>query len=143
MHLLAKIVLYVLLINDNVHLYTIVILPILKFLYDKYQMLWIEYQDSWWWTVSLSETCRVLYQNTVDKYFILLASIIRMYQDARSSECQKRYISLRAFVTAYGNNELNWNPHSSSYCKVLYMKHSRCCSKYNINKYPQSQSTHL
>jgi hypothetical protein len=35
--------------------------------YDKYQLLWMHYQDSWWWTVSLSETCRVVYQNTVVK----------------------------------------------------------------------------
>ena len=30
--------------------------------YDKYQLLWIQYQGSWWWTVSLSETCRDVYQ---------------------------------------------------------------------------------
>ena len=35
--------------------------------YDKYQLLWIQYWDAWWWTVSLSETCRVLYQNKVEK----------------------------------------------------------------------------
>ena len=26
---------------------------------DKYQLLWIQSQDSWWWTVCLSETWRV------------------------------------------------------------------------------------
>jgi len=26
-------------------------------LYDKYLLLWIKYQDSWWRTVNLSETC--------------------------------------------------------------------------------------
>jgi hypothetical protein len=36
-------------------------------LYDKYQLLWIQYHDSWWWTVSLSETCRGVYQNKVEK----------------------------------------------------------------------------
>jgi len=56
--------------------------------YDKYQLWWTRYQDSWWWTVSLSETCRVVYQNKVEKQCILLASIIRIYHDARSSECQ-------------------------------------------------------
>jgi hypothetical protein len=35
--------------------------------YDKYQLVWIQYYDSWWWTVNLSETCRVLYQNKVEK----------------------------------------------------------------------------
>jgi len=25
--------------------------------WKKHQLLWIQYQDSWWWTVSLSETC--------------------------------------------------------------------------------------
>ena len=39
-------------------------------------------------TVSLSETCRVLYQNKAEKYCILLAFIVRIYIDARSSECQ-------------------------------------------------------
>ena len=34
---------------------------------DKYQLLSIHYEDSWWWTVSLSETCRVVYQNKVEK----------------------------------------------------------------------------
>ena len=40
---------------------------------NKYHLPWIQYWDSWWWTVSLSETCRVLYQNKVQKYCILLA----------------------------------------------------------------------
>ena len=30
---------YVLQFNDNVHIYTLVVLPILKFQYDKYQLL--------------------------------------------------------------------------------------------------------
>ena len=34
---------------------------------------------------SLSETCRVVYQNKVEKWCILLAFIIRIYHDARSS----------------------------------------------------------
>jgi len=41
--------------------------PSFKSQYDKYQSLWMQYQDSWWWTVSLSESCRVLYQNKVEK----------------------------------------------------------------------------
>jgi len=60
----------------------------LCWLYDKYQLLWIQYSDSWWWTVSPSETCRVLYKNKVEKLRILLAFVIRLYHDARSSECQ-------------------------------------------------------
>ena len=48
--------------------------------YDKYQLLWIQYQDFWWWTVNLSETWRVLYQNKVEKECILLASFIRIFQ---------------------------------------------------------------
>ena len=39
-------------------------------------------------TVSLPETCGVVYQNKFEKWCILLAFIIRIYQDARSSECQ-------------------------------------------------------
>jgi len=30
--------------------------------YDKYLLFSIQYLDSWWWTVTLSETCRVLCQ---------------------------------------------------------------------------------
>jgi len=61
-------------------------------LVDKYHLLWIQYQDSWWWTVSLSETYRVLYQNKVKKYCILLVSITWIYHDARPLECQRRLI---------------------------------------------------
>jgi len=35
--------------------------------YDKYQLLWIQYRDSWRWTVSLSRTCRVIYRNKLEK----------------------------------------------------------------------------
>ena len=38
--------------------------------------------------VSLSETCRGPYQNKVEKECISLVFIIRIYHDARSSECQ-------------------------------------------------------
>jgi len=57
---------------------------------DGYQLLWIQYQVSrwWWWTVSLYETRRFVYQNKIEKKCILLASIVRIYHDARSSECQ-------------------------------------------------------
>ena len=61
---------------------------------DKYQLLWIQNQNSWWWTVSLSETCRVVYQNKVEKQCILLASIIRVCHNARSSECQNQSTTL-------------------------------------------------
>jgi hypothetical protein len=44
--------------------------------------------DSWWWTADLSETCRVLYQNKFEKLVHLVGFIIRMYHNARSSECQ-------------------------------------------------------
>ena len=35
-------------------------------------------RDSWWWTVNLSKTCRVLYQNKFEKYCIFLAFIVRI-----------------------------------------------------------------
>jgi len=60
----------------------------LKFQHDTYLLWCIQCWDSWWWIVDLSETCRVLYQNKVEKKCILLAFIIRIYHDARSSECQ-------------------------------------------------------
>ena len=45
--------------------------------------------DSWWWTVNLSETCRVLFpQNKFEKSVHLVGFIVRIYHDARSSECQ-------------------------------------------------------
>jgi len=55
--------------------------------YDKYLLPWIQYWDPWWPTVSLSETRRVLYQNKVGKYCILLAFRIRL-----SSTCFEQMI---------------------------------------------------
>jgi hypothetical protein len=42
---------------------------------------------------SSSETCRILYQNKFEKYCISLAFIMRIYHDARSHECQVKYLS--------------------------------------------------
>ena len=36
----------------------------------------------------MSQTCRVLYQNKVEKECILLAFITRIYHEARSCKCQ-------------------------------------------------------
>ena len=58
------------------------------FQYHKYHLLWMQYQDCWWWTVYLSETCRILYQNKVEKYCMLLASVVSAYHDAQSAESQ-------------------------------------------------------
>ena len=55
---------------------------------DLSETLCIQCWDAWWWTVDLSETCRFLYQNKFEKLCISLAFIIRIYHDARSSECQ-------------------------------------------------------
>jgi len=52
-------------------------------------LLCIQCWDFWWWTVYLSETCRVLYQNKFEKWCISWAFIIRIYLDAQSYECQK------------------------------------------------------
>jgi hypothetical protein len=46
--------------------------------YDKHLLLCIQCWDSWWWTVHLSQTCRVLYQNKVEKWCISLAFIIKI-----------------------------------------------------------------
>jgi hypothetical protein len=40
----------------------------------------MQYYDPWWWPVSLSETCRVLYKNKVQKQCNLLAFIIRILE---------------------------------------------------------------
>jgi len=45
-------------------------------------------RHSWWWTVDLSETCRVLYQINLRNKSILLAFIIKIYHDAQSYKCQ-------------------------------------------------------
>jgi hypothetical protein len=52
--------------------------------HDKYLVLCIKCWDSWWWTVDLSETCRVIYQNKLEKQCISLAFIIRAFHDINS-----------------------------------------------------------
>ena len=49
-------------------------------LHDKYLLLCIQYWDSWWWIVDLSETYRVLHQNKFEKYYISLAFIVRSHR---------------------------------------------------------------
>ena len=44
--------------------------------HDKYQLLYIQCWDSWRWTVNLSETCRVLYHDKVEKQCTFLGFII-------------------------------------------------------------------
>jgi len=46
-------------------------------------------------TLSLSETCRFLYENKLEKECISLVFIIRMYHDTRTSECQIRYFIIK------------------------------------------------
>ena len=87
---------------------------------DYLLLLWIQYQDSCRWTLSLSETCSVIYQNKVEKWCILLASIIRIYHDTRSSECQRMSNTALAFLnilldlphtpthTVHASNSLRW-----------------------------------
>jgi hypothetical protein len=38
----------------------------------------------------MDKTCRVLYQNKVEKQCILLASVVQIYHDAQSSECESK-----------------------------------------------------
>jgi len=45
-------------------------------------------KNSWWWTEELSETCRVLFQNKVEKLVNLVGFTMWIYHDARSPECQ-------------------------------------------------------
>ena len=47
--------------------------------------------DSWWWTENLPKTCRVPFQNKFEKLLHLVGFIIRIYHDARSSECHIEY----------------------------------------------------
>jgi hypothetical protein len=53
--------------THNVHVYTLEILPIFKISVWQIPITVNTVLDSWWWTVSLSETCRALYQNKVEK----------------------------------------------------------------------------
>jgi hypothetical protein len=47
-------------------------------LYDKYLFLCVfTVQDSWWWTVNPSETCKVLFQNKFEKFVHLVGFIVR------------------------------------------------------------------
>jgi hypothetical protein len=43
-------------------------------------------KNSWWWTEELSETCRVSFQNKLEKLVHLVGFIIRICHDARSHE---------------------------------------------------------
>ena len=66
--------------------------------HDKYLLPCIQFWDSWWWTVDLSETCRVLYQNKSEKQCILLAFIIRITKNqlikVRETELRKKNMTL-------------------------------------------------
>ena len=64
--------------------------------------VYIVLRYSWWWTVDLSETCRVLYQINLGQLCISLAFIGRIYHDARSPECQIQRRSV--FTARYGLN---------------------------------------
>jgi len=46
-------------------------------------------------TVPLSETCKVLFQNKFEKLVHLVGFSIRIYHDARSSECQNHVRNVR------------------------------------------------
>ena len=46
--------------------------------------------NSWWWTEELSETFRVLLQNKFEELVHLFGCIVRIFQEARSPESQKR-----------------------------------------------------
>jgi hypothetical protein len=52
--------------------------------YLSYWLRWLSASE----VRSLSETCRVVFQNKVGKLCIFLAFIIRICDDARSAECQ-------------------------------------------------------
>ena len=68
--------------------------------HDKYQLLWIQYQDSRWWTVSLSKTSRVVYLPT---YFLVQSPSWEANWFAASQEIPR----------------ISWNP------KVHYRTHKR------------------
>jgi hypothetical protein len=57
---------------------------------------------------SREEYMKVVFQNKVEKRCILLASIIRMYHKARSSECQMSKCQLRDDIQEFNNAEQFW-----------------------------------
>jgi len=62
-------------------------------LYTQQWYMWYIFPDilrAVWWTEELSETCKVLFQNKLEKLFHLGSFVIRIYHDARSSERQIR-----------------------------------------------------
>jgi len=90
-----------------------------------YQLLWIQYQDSWWWGATLSETYRVVCKNTVEKECIFLASIIRIYHDARYSECQRRLLHLGHVSSVWRNScTLIWTFQNLSFITLCLVKHA-------------------
>jgi hypothetical protein len=69
----------------------------------KYQLLWVQFQDSWWWTVSLSETCRVLYQNKIKL--------------RNSASC---WLMLYEYITMHGSQNVNpLNAKLNPICNLL------------------------
>ena len=53
-----------------------------------YTMAVCTVKNSWWWTEELSETCRILFRNKVEKLVHLVGFIIRIFHDARLPELQ-------------------------------------------------------
>jgi hypothetical protein len=65
---------------------------------DKYLLLCIQCWDSWWWTIDLFETYRVLYQNKFVKECISLAFIIRIrvrYFPGTRGYCAWQFLQLQ------------------------------------------------
>jgi hypothetical protein len=98
--------------------------------YDKYLLLYIQCWGSWWWTVDLSETCRVLYQNKYKLQCISSAFTIRIYHDAKSSECVK-YIQ----VGALSASEWTDYPTQCSNTEDTHLNETVCiphCHKFSV-----------
>jgi len=76
----------------------------------------------------MPKTCRVLYQNKVEKQCITLAFIIRIHHDTRTSECQKGakeqficfWIIKLLMYSLFVNNVSNTNISHKNECCVLY-----------------------
>ena len=47
-------------------------------------------KNSWWWTETLSEICRVLFKNKFEKLVHLVGFIVRIYHETRSRERKKK-----------------------------------------------------
>ena len=82
----------------------------------------VQWNNSWWWTEELSETCRVSFQNKFEKLLHLAGFSIRICHDARLHERKIHGINLGQKITKH-SGLLVWCQQS---CKLWNIKITAC-----------------